>query len=140
MKMKLKEVQERLKGLARMGTKTFPSKLSFAVSYNIEKLQKESERIEKERKKLCEQYAEKDDDGNPAMVDSVVNGNTVKEYKMDEDGRKAFGEEYEALLDTEVNVEIRTVKTEVVEQCEKVERYDIPTVAELVTMSFMLKE
>lgn len=140
MKMKLKEVQERLKGLARMGTKTFPSKLSFAVSYNIEKLQKESERIEKERKKLCEQYAEKDDDGNPVMVNSVVNGNTVKEYKMDEDGRKAFGEEYDALLDTEVSVEIRTVKTEVVEQCEKVERYDIPTVAELIAMSFMLKE
>lgn len=140
MKMKLKEVQERLKGLARMGIKTFPSKLSFAVSCNIEKLQKESERIEKERKKLCEQYAEKDEDGKPVMVDSAINGNTVKEYKMDEEGRKAFSEEYEALLDTEVNVEIRTVKTEVVEQCEKVERYDIPTVAELVAMSFMLKE
>lgn len=140
MKMKLKDVQTRLRGLAGLGTKTFPSKLSFAISYNIEKLQKESERIEKERKKLCDQYADKDDDGNPMMVDSIINGNTVKEYKMDEEGRKAFNEEYENLLDTEVDIEIRTVKAEVVEQCEKADRYSIPTVADLLAMSFMLKD
>lgn len=140
MKMKLKEVQTRLKGLAALGQKTFPSKLSFAVSYNIEKFQSEAERIEKERRKLCEQYAEKDDDEKPVMVDSVINGNTVKEYKMDEEDLKAFNEEYESLLETEVDIEIRTVKAEVIEQCEKVNRYDIPTVAELLVMSFMLKE
>lgn len=83
MKMKLRETQVRLQNLAKLGTKTFPAKLSFAISCNIEKLQKEAEHIEKERKKLCEQYAEKDDDGKPVMVDSVLNGKESKEYKMD---------------------------------------------------------
>lgn len=140
MKMKLKEVQVRLQNLAKLGTKTFPAKLSFAISCNIEKLQKEAEHIEKERKKLCEQYAEKDDDGKPVMVDSVIGGKESKEYKMDTSARTAFGEEYESLLDTEVDVTIRTVKTEVVEQCERAERYDIPTVAELLALAFMLEE
>lgn len=140
MKMKLKEAQARLQNLAKLGTKTFPAKLSFAISCNIEKLQKEAEHIEKERKKLCEQYAEKDDDGKPVMVDSVINGVESKEYKMDAAARAAFGEEYDSLLDTEVDVSIRTVKTEVVEQCERADRYDIPTVAELLALAFMLEE
>lgn len=140
MKMKLKEAQVRLQNLAKLGTKTFPAKLSFAISCNIEKLQKEAEHIEKERKKLCEQYADKDDDGKPVMVDSVINGVESKEYKMNAAARAAFGEEYDSLLDTEVDVNIRTVKTGVVEQCERAERYDIPTVAELLALAFMLEE
>lgn len=140
MKMKLKEAQVRLQNLAKLGTKTFPAKLSFAISCNIEKLQKEAEHIEKERKKLCEQYADKDDDGKPVMVDSVINGVESKGYKMDASARAAFGEEYDSLLDTEVDVNIRMVKTEVVEQCERAERYDIPTVAELLALAFMLEE
>lgn len=140
MKMKLREVQVRLQNLAKLGTKTFPAKLSFAISCNIEKLQKEAEHIEKERKKLCEQYAEKDDDGKPVMVDSVLNGKESKEYKMDGTARAAFAEEYDSLMDTEVDVTIRTVKTEVVEQCERAERYDILTVAELLALTFMLEE
>lgn len=140
MKMKLKEAQARLQNLAKLGTKTFPAKLSFAISCNIEKLQKEAEHIEKERKKLCEQYADKDDDDKPVMVDSVINGVESKEYKMDAVARAAFGEEYDSLLDTEVDVNIRMVKTEVVEQCERADRYDIPTVAELLALAFMLEE
>lgn len=140
MKMKLKEVQVRLKNLANLGAKTFPAKLSFAISCNIEKLQKEAEHIEKERKKLCEQYADKDDDGKPVMVDSVINGVESKEYKMDAAARATFGEEYDSLLDTEIDVNIRMVKTEVVEQCERADRYDIPTVAELLALAFMLEE
>lgn len=140
MKMKLKEAQVRLQNLAKLGTKTFPAKLSFAISCNIEKLQKEAEHIEKERKKLCEQYADKDDDGKPVMVDSVINGVESKEYKMDAAARATFGEEYDSLLDTEIDVNIRMVKTEVVEQCERADRYDIPTVAELLALAFMLEE
>lgn len=140
MKMKLKEAQARLQNLAKLGTKTFPAKLSFAISCNIEKLQKEAEHIEKERKKLCEQYADKDDDGKPVMVDSVINGVESKEYKMDAAARATFGEEYDSLLDTEIDVNIRMVKTEVVEQCERADRYDIPTVAELLALAFMLEE
>lgn len=140
MKMKLKEVQMRLNNLVTLGTKTFPSKMSFAISCNIEKLQKEAERVDKERKKLCEQYAEKDADGNPVMVDSIINGKETKEYKLDSAGMKNFTEEYESLLETEVDMDVRTVKMDVVERCEQAERYDVPTVAQLLAMSFMIEE
>lgn len=140
MKMKLKEVQIHRNNLLSLGKKTFPSKMSFAISCNIEKFQKEVERIDKERKKLCEQYAEKDDEGNPVMVDSMIDGNEAKEYKIDKEDIKALKEEYESLLETEVDMDVRTVKMEVVEHCERSERYDVPTVEQLFAMSFMIEE
>lgn len=140
MKMTLKEVNKHYAELAGCGSLVLPSKLSFAVSCNLERLQRESERIEKERKKLCVQYAGKDGDGKPAMADSVINGVKTQEYRMSEENRKAFTEEYEALLDTEIEIGIRTAKMEEVERCEQAERYDIPTVAQLLAMSFMLEE
>lgn len=140
MKMKEKEVNKHFSDLAGIGNLTLPSKLSFAISYNLEKLQKESERIENERKKLCEQYSDKDDDGKPVMVDSIINGQKTQEYKMSEENRKLFGEEYNELLDTEVDIEIRKVKNEVVERCEQVDRYTIPSVSQLFALSFMLEE
>lgn len=140
MKMKEKEVSKHFSDLAGMGNLTFPSKLSFAISYNLEKLQKECERIEKERKKLCEQYADKDEDGNPIMEKSVINGTETQTYKMSDENRKTFNDEYNELLDTEVDIEIRTVKSEVIERCEQVERYSIPSVSQLFALSFMLEE
>lgn len=140
MKMTLREVIKNHAGLARLGNKTFPSKLSFAVSCNLERLQKEAERVEKERKKLCEQFADKDEKGDAVMVDSVVNGQKTKEYKMSEESRKLFSAEYEALLDEETEISIRTVKTEVIEQCESADRYSIPTVGDIVTLAFMTEE
>lgn len=140
MKMKLGDVNKKLNALARMGGRTFPAKLGFAISCNIEKLQQESEHIEKERKKLCEQYAEKDEDGNCVMVDSIINNQKMQEYKMTDENRKLFGKEYDDFLDTEIDIDIRTVKQEVIEQCETQERYSIPSVADIVGMGFMVEE
>ncbi len=140
MKMKEKEVNRHFSDLAGMGNLTLPSKLSFAISYNLEKLQKESERIENERKKLCEQYADKDEDGKSIMVKSIINGTETQTYKMSDENRKIFDDEYNDLLNTEVDIEIRTVKSEVVERCEQVERYSIPSVSQLFALSFMLEE
>lgn len=139
MKMKLREVNKHLNALAGLGEKIFPARLGYAISCNIEKLQRESERIEKEREKLCEQYAEKDGDGNCVMVDSIIDNKKVKEYKMADGNRELFRKEYDDLLDTEVEVEIRTVKQEDIEQCGTQERYSIPSVAEIVGMGFMVE-
>lgn len=140
MKMKLKDVNKNLNALARLGGKTFPAKLGFAIACNIEKLQRESEHIEKERKKLCEQYAEKDEEGKAVMVESIINNQKAQEYKMTDENRELFGKEYGDFLETEVEVEIRTVKQEVIGHCETQERYSIPSVAEIVGMGFMVEE
>lgn len=140
MKMKEREAREHFNGLSGLGNLTLPSKLGFAITCNLEKLQKESERIEKERKKLCEQFADKDEEGKPVMIDSMINGQKTQEYKMTEENKKLFSEEYEALPDSDVDIEIRTVKSEEIERCEKVERYDIPRIGQLMALSFMLKD
>lgn len=140
MKMKERDVTKNYRNLAGIGNLVLPSKLSFAISCNIEKLKKEAERIEKERKKLCEQYAEKDAEGKPVMVDSVIEGHKTQEYKMSDDDKKMFLEEYESLLDEEVEISIRTIKQEVLEKCETADRYNIPTVSQLIAMSFMIEE
>lgn len=138
--MKLKEVNEKANELAKLGQKTFPSKMGYAISFNYEKLVKESERIEKERIKLCKQYADKDEEGNPVMDKSVIDGKETSSYHMTDENRKAFNEEYNDLLDSETKIEFRKLNMEIVERCETVERYDIPTVSELYAMSFMLEE
>lgn len=142
MKMTLGEVSRKMGGLTSVlsGNKKFPSKLRYAVAYNMEKLQKESGRIENERKRLCEQFAEKDEKGNPVMVKSIVNGKESQEYKLTEENRRLFEKEYNSLLDSEVDIEIRKVKASVVDECEKSDRYDIPGVRDMTAMIFMIEE
>lgn len=140
MKIKLREAAEYAARLATLSKKVFPSKLSFAISYNSEMLQKEIERAEKERLKICEQYAEKDEEGKPIMADSIVEGKKVQSYKFSEENQKTFLEEYNDLLDTEVEFDIRKVKTSILEKCEDADRYTIPSVADVTAMAFMLEE
>ena len=140
MRMTLKEVNRHFTELAGFGKKVFPSRLGFAISCNLERMQEEIERVENERKKLCEMYAEKDESGNVLMAESVINGQKMQEYKMSEENKKAFSEEYTQLLETEVEIDIRKSGMEEIEQCEKIERYDLLSVAELLALSFMLEE
>lgn len=138
--MKLKEINEKANALAALGNKTFPSKMGYAISCNYEKIIKELEKIEKERIKLCKQYADKDENGNPIMDKSVVDGKETSSYHMTDENRETFNEEYNELLDSETNIEFRKLNMEIVERCETVDRYDILTVSELYAISFMIEE
>lgn len=142
MKMTLSEASKKLIALDALIAKNnkFPSKLRYAICYNMEKLQKESERVEKERKRLCEQFAEKDEKGEVIMVKSIVNGKESQEYKILSENRKLLEKEYSSLLETEVDLEIRTVKADVLDECEKSDRYDIPGVRDMAAMIFMIEE
>lgn len=140
MKMKLKDAIRYYTGLDGVGELILPSKLSFAVSRNMESLLAEVERAEKERKNLCAHYAEKDADGKPVMTDSMVDGKKIREYKMDPESMKIVNEEYQAMLDTEVDIRISTVDAECIHQCEESERYSIPSARQIAALSFMLEE
>lgn len=140
MKMTLKEVNEKYIGLAGLGKLVLPIKLSYAVAKNIDTLQPHVERIEKERKKLCEQYAKKDKDGKPKMIKSVVGGQEHSNYDIDQEAQQVMNKEYEDFLETEeVDVDIRKVKLSLIEECEK-DRYSIPNVANQAALMFMLEE
>ena len=139
MNMKLAEVNKHLLELSTLGNMTFPIKLSYAMAYNQDALSREAERIDAERKKLCERYADKDGEGKPIMADSVLNGKNVKENQITSENRKKFEEEYATLLNTDVDMDIRTVGMDEIEKCDQADKYSVPTVAQLAALSFMIQ-
>lgn len=140
--IKAAELREKLIGMANLGRLTLPGKLSYAISYNTEKLEKEHSRLEKERIKICERYAEKDENGKAITVRFEENGTEKEKYKFaTPEDEKACDDEYKELLETEIEFEnLRTVKWDEIEKCEKNERYSIPTVKDIRAMSFMMEE
>ena len=138
MKMTLKEANERYLALSKMADHAFPAKLGITIASNIDTLGKEYDRIEQERVKLCKLYAEKDEDNNPKMIDSVVNGRPMKSYDISDQNRELLKKDLEDLTEMEVDVEIRTIEENIIEKCESEPRYSVPTVKEICALSFML--
>lgn len=137
MKMTLREATKRYKELDSIRDERFPARLSFAISNNLENLGKEYNRVEKERENLCRKYAEKGEDGKVLTEEHIINNKKCTKYKMTEESEKTLNEEYEDLMGMEVDIEICRVKSDVFEQCEKNERYSIPTVKEIRILGFM---
>lgn len=139
MKMNLKEVAERLMGLKRIGEKTLPSALSFAIIHNTKVLEAEVKHLEDTRIKLCEQYAQKDEDGTPITEKYKTNGMEMEKYTFSKDSLAMYQEEYRALEEEVVDIDIHTAERTLVERCDQMERYDVPTLADIQAMDFMLK-
>ena len=112
-----------------LGGKHLPTKLSFAIAVNAEEIEKKIKVYHEERIKLAEQYAEKDPDGNPVIVDDRYVINNQAEWD------KAFKE----LQDTEVEVVITTVTLDDVAKCDD-PRFDALTVYEMSLLKFMIEE
>lgn len=140
MKMTLNEISEHAKNLSALTKCVFPVKLGFAISTNLERLASEHNRKEKERIKLCERYAEKNEDGTAKTVGRTENGRTVKIYDIAETSQKLLYDELEELDKTEVDIPIHKVKVDVVEQCEMHAHYEHPSVQMLAALSFMIEE
>lgn len=139
MKMTLKEANERYIELSKMAERTFPAKLGFAIASNIDALGKEFDRIEQERVKLCKLYAEKDENGKPKMLESVVNGRPTKNYDISDQNVALLSKDLEDLMETEVDVEIRTVEENIIEKCESGSKYSVPSVREIRALTFMIE-
>lgn len=141
MKMKLSEIEPKLRGLMSLKDLKLPPKLGYAVSYNLEKLQAEYERIEKQRIKICENLAVKDEEGNPVMVEVQVGGAKAQKYKFPSDEEeKICNQEYRELLEGETEIDFRMGKWEDLEKCESSDRYSLPTVAHIQAMDFVLEK
>lgn len=138
MKMTLKKVMEHFNGLNAVGNGAYPISLSYAVSYNLEVLSKELKKYDQARIKLCEQYANKEEDGTPMKITENVNGTAQSVYNISDENRKLLEKDMDELLETEVDLDIRTVKMDVLSRCEENARYDIPSVATVNQLMFML--
>lgn len=129
MKIKLAEIKNRHQTLCMLGNKKLPIKLSYAVGKNILKLQEEVNSIEEARIKLVQQYAEKDENGSFKMKDG--------HYDVGENEQK-LNKEFIEFLNTETDIDIKTVLAEIVENMEDA-RFDALTPAELIALDFMLE-
>lgn len=130
--MKLVDVKINLHTLHGLMDKKLPVRLSFNIAYNIEVLARESERIDKERIRLCEMYCDKDENGNPIILD----GNA---YSLNDDAVKRVQNEYAELLNSDIDVPIRKVRADVFENWDDLGGYHQLSIEEIRNLFFMLE-
>ena len=131
-KMTVRETRNTLVALIALEEKHYPVRLSYAISKNINALTREVKQAEKERIKICESYASKDAEGKVQIQDNSY-------LFPDDKSKEACVADTDELLETEVEVDIFSVGNDVLEACEASERYDIPTIAEMSTLMFMIE-
>lgn len=132
MEITLKKAKEAAETLARMDNRTYPAKMSYAFGVNRELCVREAKRLEEERIKLCKEHADKDEDGKPIVEQGT--------YKMSREETEACNKEYAELLETVVDLPLRTVPLELAERCEQINKYDALTAGEMRVLSFMFTE
>lgn len=131
MKMKLVTVTENYKNLLTMIDKRLPLSLSHVITSNLITLENEYKVIEKQRIKLVEQYAERDEEGNIKTKDN--------EYCFG-DNKEVFHKEYNEYLGTEMELDIRTIPFSDIEKMDGNSRYEVLTPRELLKIDFMIEK
>lgn len=129
--MKLGEINKATTNLSRTAEKKFPVKVSYAIAKNVELLKKECQDLEQQRVRLCEMYADKDEEGKPITEDG--------KFVFQEGEQQKFQMEYEELLKEEVALDFNMVDAVELEKCDLNERYDVPTAEDYMAMDFMLE-
>ncbi|MDO4170317.1 MAG: hypothetical protein Q4D45_10495 [Lachnospiraceae bacterium] len=132
MKIKLKEVAGYLSGLMELSEKRLPAKVSYAVMKNQKVLEMEYKDLDQQRVKLCETYAEQDENGEYITRDGI--------YVFSDENRELFSKEYNDVLEEEIEVNIRLIAVGELDKCDESERYDTVTPKDFMTLEFMLKE
>lgn len=113
-------------GLRNLSQKQLPVKVSYAIAKNIGKIESELKIYYKEREKLIDKYAQKDDKGNISADD---NGQIAFKEESIEDWNKGIKE----LLSIENDIDIHKFKLE------QLEGYSL-TPAELMFIVDMIEE
>lgn len=139
MKMKLGEVRGKLEGVSRVAGKTFPAKVNYAVAKNLKMLESEFKELEEQRIKICESYADKDEDGKAKTKTVKTNNGETSMYVFSGDAQEQCNKEYAELLGEEIEVDIHTVDAAELDKCDESERFDVPTAADFMTLEFMFK-
>lgn len=133
MKVKItnKQAVETINTLAGMMDKKLPRKLSFAVGKNLEALQAQIYKpYEKEMQRIAKEYEVLDENGNQKV--DAYNRAIYKD-------RYAYQDTMNELLEIENEFDMHTIKEEVLEQCEKEEKWTVLTVKEQIACMRMLE-
>ncbi len=107
MRLKNKEIRLLAVQMELLGKKNFPTKVSFAIAKNQKAISDVIEIIEEQRKKICEKYAERDENG----IVKVENGSYVIS------DLQSLNAEYGELMEIETEVEIQKLEESDLERC-----------------------
>lgn len=129
--MKLKEIIQHMEGLTRQANKIYTAKLGYAVSKNIKIFQEIIKEYDENRIKICERYAEKEEDGKVRIEND--------KYVFTEENEKIVNEECADLQDVDQKISIMKVPFSELERCEA-DRYDMLSVADVNDLMFMIEE
>lgn len=128
--MKLKEIMRIHEGLVKQSSKVYTAKLGYAISKNMKSFRKAIEEYDENRLKICERYAEKDKDDKPIVKEN--------QYEMTDESKEIVNEEIKELQEVDTDIDIMKVSFAELERCENVDRYDIPSVADIEDLMFMI--
>lgn len=133
--MKIKEINTHLNQLATLADKKLPATLNMAIAENILVLKKKSEITQETIRKLCEQYSERDENGN-VLTEKTPDG---ERYKLIKDKIPEFQGEYNDLMELETSVEFTMVSADTIEKADA-DRYDPLTPGDLICLNFMIEK
>lgn len=124
MKIKNEVLVNSIEVLSKLTNMELPIKLSYAISKNITKIDRELEVYNKERQKLIEKYGEKDKEGKlKTKEDGTIN-------ILDID---SFNKDLKEILEIETEIDIHTIDLENINTDIKI------TPGELMIIDYMFK-
>lgn len=112
-----------------LGDKRLPVKIAFAIHKNARVFEPAMKAYSETRKTLIEQYAKKDEEGNPIIEND--------EYTII--GVEQFNADMEELLTEEIEVEVHKVHADEFAKLDD-PKYDALTVSEMSILNFMIEE
>lgn len=124
-KMTNKEILEKVSGLGEISSRKLPVKVSYAISKNISKVERELKHYNEERQKLIKEYCLKEDDGTLKITD----GN----YDIGPERLEDFNKEINELQEIEVEMDIHKFNIELLNGYEM-------SPGELICIDFMIEE
>lgn len=133
--MKIREINTHLNQLATLADKKLPVALNMAIAENILALKRKSEMIQETIRTLCEQYSEKDENGN-VLTEKTTDG---EKYKLIKEKIPDFQGEYKDLMDLDATIEISKIPMSLIEKADS-DRYDPLTPGDLVCLDFMIEK
>jgi hypothetical protein len=128
MKITNKELLSKINILQTISQRKLPVKVSYAIAKNIASINKELKIFEAEKLKIINEYALKDEKGQP--ITEGIN------FKFEDDEKKQkCNEKYSELLNIETDIEFRTINTN------ELFKSDVDfSPAELIELDFMIIE
>jgi hypothetical protein len=132
MKIKNKQAIDIINTFESMGDKILPRKLSYAIIKNADAMRTQIYApYEKELEKIRRQHFDREEDGN---IRRDKNGNPIIKNPI------AFNNDIQELLNIENEFEPHRIPENLLDQCEKEEKYSMLTVRETQMVMKILEE